>query len=98
MEEGGRGVLEGSWAPRHLCLGSGNRGVSAEIRRGPAAHVRGVCCGGAALRWLREPPPALGLRAPFFHGVVDGARGSSEGSPVPADAPVVMLAFAASGV
>lgn len=48
MEEGRRGAQEGlgargasAWAPGIW--------ASAEIRRGPAAHVRGVCCGGVAL-------------------------------------------------
>lgn len=96
MEQGGRGAQEGlgargasTWSPGIL--------ASAEIWRGPAAHVRGVCCGGAALRWPREPPPAGPARAVFPR------RGGwcpwqLQGLLLPVDAPVVMLAFAASGV
>lgn len=90
MEEGRRGAHEGlgargasAWAP--------GISASAAIQRGPAAHVRGVCCGGVALRWPREPLPAGPARAVF-------PRRQLRGLLLPVDAPVVMLAFAASGV
>lgn len=79
MEEGGRGAQEGLGPPRRLCLVSRHSGV-----RGDLARARHPC----ARRVLRRGGPEVaegslhprGLRALFFHGVEDGARGSSEGS------------------
>lgn len=91
MEEGGRGRPgargASAWAP----------GI-AGIRRGPGAHVRDVCCGRAALRRPRDPPPSRGPARALLPRPEGGRPCLLRGPLMPLDAPGVMLAFAASSV
>lgn len=99
MEEGEHGTLEGLGARGASALGSRHRSVRGDPARArcPCAR-RGVCCGGAALRWPREPPPARGLARAVFPRRGGWCPWQLRGLLAPVDAPVVMLAFAASGV
>lgn len=75
MEEDGRGRPGGPAAP---LPGLPGIAASSGLRRGPAAHVRCVCCGGAALRRPGDPSTRAGLSAPCSHGVEEAVRGCPE--------------------
>lgn len=77
MEEVGRGAQGGPGGPR-LYLDSRHRGVRGDLARARRPCARRVLRrGGRGGRGSLHP---RGLRAPFFHGVEDGARGTSKGS------------------
>lgn len=99
MEEGKHGTLEGLGARGASALGSRHRSVRGDPARArcPCAR-RGVCCGGAALRWPREPPPARGLARAVFPRRGGWCPWQLRGLLAPVDASVVMLAFAARAV
>ena len=95
MEEDGCGRPGGPAAP---LPGLPGIAASSGLWRGPAAHVRCVYCGGAALRRPGEPFHPRGPARALLPRRGGGCPWLPRGPFLPVDAPRVMLAFAASRV